>query len=875
MTRRWGPIRSLLILAPLLIGAPFLAVRQHYSLPEPITELINPQTNLPQLSETAILSHAKYLSEDIGYRTVGTREHALGDAWMLKKVEEIQEECERVVRESGGERKLECEVWRQVGSGSHRFDMMSKRLYKTYVNLTNIVLRISDGTPDSKSHAVLINAHLDSTLPSPGAADDALSVGVMLECARVMVGLAAAGKWEPGYAVIFLFNNAEESLQDGSHLFSTQHPIANTVRAAINLEAAGTTGPELLFQATSEQMIEAYSHVPRPFGTIVANEIFSSGILLSDTDFRQFEQYLNVTGLDMAVVGNSYLYHMRKDLVEHIQPGVAQHMADNALALLLHLSSKDSNLLSLDAGYTRPRTVYFSFMGFFFLYSFRTALILYSSLLCLSLGFIYVTFIDPSPALKAKGFEKLIGKVWWEQVRGLAAYMAGVLGALVGANVVAFLMSKVLRSGMSWFKEEFSCLVLYGPPSLAGALISQLFIGKIHEQTLLTSLLLVQSLFAFAIQLSGVGSCVLLFLTAFPLFISLTLHYSGITARHGKAGKEISLWTYVLGQTMPLLTGTQTICAILDFFVPLTGRIGGDAPADHVIASIVALTGAYTVPLALPFAHRFGRGVTSRAVVTLGVISVVLMGVFAMRNPFDDMHQKRLFVLHMENITTGEQHLHIASADGAPGFNSLVSAIASEYDAEGNHPTSVIMDEYNSDWDVLYPFSAFLSPFLIDMAVDRAYANESSVAAGKFITVSAERDFVDRENGTRSLTLVVDHPGVIWTSIAFDAHVLKWTLDDNPPDEYARHHIKEGSFYGMDRWTVDLVIKLPEPTSRGLPINFVGIKEQAMWPGKKAEKEAGGSAMRLFEKMDAWFEETTGGTVDPMLMGCVGGISIV
>lgn len=27
--------------------------------------------------------------------------------------------------------------------------------------------------------------------------------------------------------------------------------------------AAGTTGPELLFQATSEQMIEAYTRVPR------------------------------------------------------------------------------------------------------------------------------------------------------------------------------------------------------------------------------------------------------------------------------------------------------------------------------------------------------------------------------------------------------------------------------------------------------------------------------------------------------------------------------------------------------------------------------------------------------------------------------------
>ena len=58
-----------------------------------------------------------------------------------------------------------------------------------------------------------------------------------------------------------MFNNAEESLQDGSHLFSTQHSWAQSVHAVVNLEAAGTTGPELLFQATSEEMIGVYQGV--------------------------------------------------------------------------------------------------------------------------------------------------------------------------------------------------------------------------------------------------------------------------------------------------------------------------------------------------------------------------------------------------------------------------------------------------------------------------------------------------------------------------------------------------------------------------------------------------------------------------------------
>ncbi len=77
--------------------------------------------------------------------------------------------------------------------------MMGKTLYKTYANLTNIVIRVSDGTPEGKNNTVLMSAHLDSTLPSPGAADDALSVGVMLDCMRVLTHIPGS----PSHAIIF------------------------------------------------------------------------------------------------------------------------------------------------------------------------------------------------------------------------------------------------------------------------------------------------------------------------------------------------------------------------------------------------------------------------------------------------------------------------------------------------------------------------------------------------------------------------------------------------------------------------------------------------------------------------------------------------
>lgn len=96
-----------------------------------------------------------------------------------------------------------------------RFDMMGKRLYKTYVNLSNIIVRISDGTPQGKEHAVLFNAHLDSTLPSPGAADDALPVGIMLDCMRVLV---ETPNWSPKHAVIFCNFTSSLSLYLSDHL---------------------------------------------------------------------------------------------------------------------------------------------------------------------------------------------------------------------------------------------------------------------------------------------------------------------------------------------------------------------------------------------------------------------------------------------------------------------------------------------------------------------------------------------------------------------------------------------------------------------------------------------------------------------------------
>lgn len=92
---------------------------------------------------------------------------------------------------------------------------------------------------------------------------------------------------------------------------------------------------------------------------------------------------------------------------------------------------------------------------------------------------------------------------------------------------------------------------------------------------------------------------------------------------------------------------------VLFFFFWQTGRIGADAPADNIVATIISSLGAIAFPLVLPFSHKFGHRNLRKGIMVLSVIMVVLIAVFASMEPFDAMHQKRLFVLHMENVGDG------------------------------------------------------------------------------------------------------------------------------------------------------------------------------------------------------------------------------
>lgn len=133
-------------------------------------------------------------------------------------------------------------------------------------------------------------------------------------------------------------------------------------------------------------------------------------------------------------------------------------MSENVLALLRHLSSPSSPIPSLATGYTQPSTVFYSYLGYFWVYSFKTAKTLQITLLLVAITFVFFS--------NKRGSN---GHRFWNQLgRATARVLAGITGALVGANLVAFVMCKVLGKAMSWYSNQFAALALFAPPALFG-----------------------------------------------------------------------------------------------------------------------------------------------------------------------------------------------------------------------------------------------------------------------------------------------------------------------------------------------------------------------------------------------------------------------
>ena len=181
--------------------------------------------------------------------------------------------------------------------------------------------------------AVLLASHYDSVPAGPGASDDGAGVAASLEIARILAARPA-----PRRRIVLLFTDGEEAGLLGALLFM-RHPLAAQVKAAVNLEARGTSGPSLMFETGSANawLMHLYeSVVARPFTNSLYYVVYK--LLPNDTDFTVFKK-AGYQGFNFGFIGNVGRYHTPLDNWANASASSIQHQGDNALAVLQALAN--------------------------------------------------------------------------------------------------------------------------------------------------------------------------------------------------------------------------------------------------------------------------------------------------------------------------------------------------------------------------------------------------------------------------------------------------------------------------------------------------------------------------------------------------------
>lgn len=230
--------------------------------------------------------------------------------------------------------------------------------HNVYKNIQNIVVRVQGET----NHAVMLNCHFDSVAGSPGASDDIVMCCIMIEFIRLL----SLAEERQRHSIVFLFNGFEEGNLQGAHGFVKQHRWAQDVRAFINLESTGSGGRECLFRSGPKHdwMIRLYRQsVPRPFGNVIAEEMFETGVIPSGTDFQIFTEDGDIPGVDFAYVKDGWRYHTRYDSIDYIPMESIQYTGENMFAYMKKMANSDELENPPQGSYA----VYFDYLGLFFI----------------------------------------------------------------------------------------------------------------------------------------------------------------------------------------------------------------------------------------------------------------------------------------------------------------------------------------------------------------------------------------------------------------------------------------------------------------------------------------------------------------------------
>ena len=184
---------------------------------------------------------------------------------------------------------------------------------------------------------VVLAAHYDTVAGSPGAADDGIGVGTVLEVARA---LSAEGAAPVRNDVVVLLTDAEEPGLLGAEAFARERAAALGETVVLNHEARGAWGAPATFRTTSPNgvLLEALSRAPGASAESSSEVAFEA--LPNGTDFTPLTG-AGLHAIDTAVAAGSAHYHSPVDDLDHLSPASVQQMGDTSLAVARGLAAAD------------------------------------------------------------------------------------------------------------------------------------------------------------------------------------------------------------------------------------------------------------------------------------------------------------------------------------------------------------------------------------------------------------------------------------------------------------------------------------------------------------------------------------------------------
>ncbi|KAI9911750.1 hypothetical protein PsorP6_009695 [Peronosclerospora sorghi] len=599
-----------------------------------------------------------------GYRPVGSKgNEELTPRYLLQQIEDI-----KASKPAG----VHVEVDVQRPSGAFGVDFPA-HFQNIYANVTNILVRVARSplTHDARDNSLLISAHYDAAIGGAAASDDGVNIATMVELIRLFV------RSPPAHAtLVFNFNGAEETILQAAHGFITQHPWTRTIRAFINLEAAGAGGRELLFQTSSDELAMAYAEGAKyPHASILAQELFQSGVILGETDYRVYSEFGHLAGMDFAYIANGYVYHTALDDLSRIQPGAVQRLGENVAGVIRRLGTEPGRLEKIARSFQSSNTFFTDVLGFAMVTASKDT----TFTICGGVLLLAALYLVRSPVTSSTRIAAI----------GLTMRCCGA--ALAWSLTVSGLVS--LYAPLPWYAQPYLAGLLFLSPALAGMLhqLARALEDEKEELTYETLWQLVESFFEATMCIWMVVLMICLYfrllssyLPAMWIFFPLTGQVLCRLLQHFRmlsASRYIGL--LLVATTIPVMHTMCCFAIALMFFIPLLGRTGPVVPPDVVLSLLLCLI----LLVMVSYSGRVFCFLSMKKIKFVRdsciLVTVAAIAYASIRNPYSDVCPKRLLLQHVKRevllpngVVQTDSGLWLNSLDFR-GLDSIKSKLAS------------------------------------------------------------------------------------------------------------------------------------------------------------------------------------------------------